>query len=118
MELELCNSHPGRRLATPTSEIAIGGKLGIDATKKMARSFKRHWPPLIIRLIKEAMNAKADRFSGVKTCHGRRLATSHLMTGRTDERRTTSRKPACRNAEAIPVQAKTSGIGFFLGSTG
>src|SRR5678815_4872945 len=46
------------------------------------------------------------------------LATSHLMTGRTDERRTTSRKPACRNADAIPVQAKTSGIGFFLGSTG
>ena len=31
-----------------TSEIAIGSKLGIDATKKIAgEGFKREWPPLI-----------------------------------------------------------------------
>jgi 4-hydroxy-3-polyprenylbenzoate decarboxylase len=31
-----------------TSEIAIGSKLGIDATKKLpSEGFKRPWPPLI-----------------------------------------------------------------------
>jgi len=31
-----------------TSEIAIGSKLGIDATKKiLGEGFKRPWPPLI-----------------------------------------------------------------------
>ncbi len=31
-----------------TSEIAIGSKLGIDATKKIpGEGFKRAWPPLI-----------------------------------------------------------------------
>jgi 4-hydroxy-3-polyprenylbenzoate decarboxylase len=31
-----------------TSEIAIGSKLGIDATKKLpGEGFKRVWPPLI-----------------------------------------------------------------------
>ena len=31
-----------------TSEIAIGSKLGIDATKKLpGEGFKRAWPPLI-----------------------------------------------------------------------
>jgi len=31
-----------------TSEIAIGTKLGIDATKKIpGEGFKRPWPPLI-----------------------------------------------------------------------
>ena len=31
-----------------TSEIAIGSKLGIDATKKLpGEGFQRRWPPLI-----------------------------------------------------------------------
>jgi 4-hydroxy-3-polyprenylbenzoate decarboxylase len=31
-----------------TSELAIGTKMGIDATKKLAgEGFKREWPPLI-----------------------------------------------------------------------
>jgi 3-polyprenyl-4-hydroxybenzoate decarboxylase len=31
-----------------TSEIAIGSKLGIDATKKLSgEGFKRPWPPLV-----------------------------------------------------------------------
>ena len=31
-----------------TSEMAIGSKLGIDATKKLpGEGFKRPWPPLI-----------------------------------------------------------------------
>jgi 4-hydroxy-3-polyprenylbenzoate decarboxylase len=31
-----------------TSEIACGGKLGVDATKKLpGEGFKRPWPPLI-----------------------------------------------------------------------
>jgi 3-polyprenyl-4-hydroxybenzoate decarboxylase len=31
-----------------TSEMAIGGKLGIDATKKLpGEGFKHPWPPLI-----------------------------------------------------------------------
>src|SRR5262245_46455463 len=45
-------------------------------------------------------------------------AVSILMMGRPGARRATSLKPALRKAEAIPVQAKTSGIGSFLGSTG
>ena len=55
----LCaNTDPGRDtlltrgpadvLDHATSEIAVGGKLGIDATKKLAgEGFKRAWPPLI-----------------------------------------------------------------------
>ena len=33
---------------TATSEMAVGSKLGIDATKKLpGEGFKRTWPPLI-----------------------------------------------------------------------
>jgi len=39
---------PSRVLDHATSEIAIGSKLGIDATKKLpGESFKRPWTPLI-----------------------------------------------------------------------
>jgi 4-hydroxy-3-polyprenylbenzoate decarboxylase len=39
---------PADVLDHATSEIAIGSKLGIDATKKLAgEGFKRPWPPLI-----------------------------------------------------------------------
>src|SRR5262245_22731379 len=46
------------------------------------------------------------------------VALSILMSGRLEERRATSLKPALRKADPIPVQANTSGIGSFLGSTG
>ena len=42
-----------------TSEIAIGSKLGIDATKKIpGEGFKRPWPPLIKmdEAVREAIN--------------------------------------------------------------
>jgi len=39
---------PADVLDHATSEIAIGSKLGIDATKKLlGEGFKRPWPPLI-----------------------------------------------------------------------
>jgi 4-hydroxy-3-polyprenylbenzoate decarboxylase len=39
---------PADVLDHATSEIAIGGKLGFDATKKLpGEGFKRPWPPLI-----------------------------------------------------------------------
>ncbi|MBL6765022.1 MAG: UbiD family decarboxylase [Verrucomicrobiae bacterium] len=39
---------PADVLDHATSEIAVGGKLGIDATKKLSgEGFKREWPPLI-----------------------------------------------------------------------
>ena len=39
---------PSDVLDHATSEIAIGTKLGIDATRKLAgEGFKRPWPPLI-----------------------------------------------------------------------
>ena len=40
------------------------------------------------------------------------------MIGRVSERRATSRNRALRYALAIPVKAKTGGIGLFFGSTG
>ncbi len=43
-----------------TSEIAIGSKLGIDATKKPpGEGFKRPWPPLI--KMDESVKAKMER---------------------------------------------------------
>jgi 4-hydroxy-3-polyprenylbenzoate decarboxylase len=49
-----------------TSEIAIGSKLGIDATKKIpGEGFKRAWPPLI--KMDEAVKAKVEKlFNGNK----------------------------------------------------
>jgi len=39
---------PADVLDHATSEIAVGTKLGIDATRKLAgEGFKRRWPPLI-----------------------------------------------------------------------
>jgi 4-hydroxy-3-polyprenylbenzoate decarboxylase len=39
---------PADVLDHATSELAIGTKMGIDATKKLAgEGFKREWPPLI-----------------------------------------------------------------------
>ena len=43
-----------------TSEIAIGSKLGIDATKKLpGEGFKRPWPPLI--KMDAAVKAKVEK---------------------------------------------------------
>jgi len=39
---------PADVLDHATNEMAIGGKMGIDATRKLAgEGFKRSWPPLI-----------------------------------------------------------------------
>jgi len=52
---------PSDALDYATSEIAIGSKLGIDATKKIAgEGFKREWPPLI--KMDEAVKAKVESF--------------------------------------------------------
>jgi 4-hydroxy-3-polyprenylbenzoate decarboxylase len=51
---------PSDVLDHATSEIAIGTKLGIDATKKLpGEGFKRAWPPLI--KMDEAVKAKVDK---------------------------------------------------------
>ena len=48
-----------------TSEIAIGSKLGIDATKKLpGEGFKRPWPPLI--RMDENVRKKMDSLFGRK----------------------------------------------------
>ena len=50
---------PSDVLDHATSEMAIGSKLGIDATKKLSgEGFKRTWPPLI--KMDEAVKAKID----------------------------------------------------------
>ena len=44
----ILTKRPADVLNHATSEIAIGTKLGIDATRKLAgEGFKRPWPPLI-----------------------------------------------------------------------
>lgn len=43
-----------------TSEIAIGSKLGFDATQKLqGEGFKRPWPPLI--KMDESVKAKVEK---------------------------------------------------------
>jgi 4-hydroxy-3-polyprenylbenzoate decarboxylase len=54
---------PADVLDHATSEIAIGTKLGIDATRKLAgEGFKRTWPPLI--RMDEATRKKIGVLSG------------------------------------------------------
>ena len=56
---------PSDVLDHATSEIAIGSKLGIDATKKLpGEGFKRPWPPLI--RMDENVRKKVDALFGVK----------------------------------------------------
>ena len=51
---------PSDVLDHATSEIAIGSKRGIDATKKIAgEGFKRDWPPLI--KMDESVKAKVEK---------------------------------------------------------
>ncbi len=51
---------PSDVLDHATSEIAMGSKLGLDATRKLpGEGFKRSWPPLI--KMDEAVKAKMDR---------------------------------------------------------
>jgi len=57
-----------------TSEIAIGSKLGIDATKKISgEGFKRPWPPLI--KMDAAVKAKVERLLDVQI-HDKLLTNS------------------------------------------
>jgi 4-hydroxy-3-polyprenylbenzoate decarboxylase len=52
---------PADVLDHATSEMAMGSKLGIDATKKLpGEGFKRPWPPLI--KMDEAVLAKVGRW--------------------------------------------------------
>jgi 4-hydroxy-3-polyprenylbenzoate decarboxylase len=54
---------PADVLDHATSEIAIGSKLGIDATKKLpGEGFKRSWPPLI--KMDESVKAKVGKLFG------------------------------------------------------
>jgi len=54
---------PSDVLDHATSEIAIGSKMGFDATKKIpGEGFKRAWPPLI--KMDEAVKAKVEKFFG------------------------------------------------------
>lgn len=57
---------PSDVLDHATSEIAIGSKLGIDATKKLpGEGFKRRWPPLI--KMDEDVRKKVDALFGAKS---------------------------------------------------
>jgi 4-hydroxy-3-polyprenylbenzoate decarboxylase len=54
---------PSDVLDHATSEIAIGSKMGFDATKKIpGEGFKRAWPPLI--KMDEAVKAKVEKLFG------------------------------------------------------
>lgn len=54
---------PADVLDHATSEIAVGSKLGVDATKKLpGEGFKRNWPPLI--RMDEAVQRKVDSLTG------------------------------------------------------
>lgn len=54
---------PSDVLDHATSELAVGSKLGIDATKKLpGEGFKRNWPPLI--KMDEAVRRKVDQLMG------------------------------------------------------
>ena len=54
---------PSDVLDHATSEMAIGSKLGIDATKKLpGEGFKRAWPPLI--RMDDAVKAKVEKLFG------------------------------------------------------
>jgi len=54
---------PADVLDHATSEIAIGSKLGIDATRKLpGEGFKRPWPPLI--KMDESVKAKVEKLLG------------------------------------------------------
>jgi 4-hydroxy-3-polyprenylbenzoate decarboxylase len=55
---------PADVLDHATSEIAIGSKLGIDATRKLAgEGFKRPWPPLI--KMDEVVKARVKKITGL-----------------------------------------------------
>ena len=59
----LMTKGPADVLDHATSEIAMGGKLGIDATKKLpGEGFRRNWPPLIT--MDEAVSKRLDTVYG------------------------------------------------------
>ncbi len=59
----LFTKDPSDVLDHATSEIAMGSKLGIDATKKLpGESFKRPWPPLL--KMNAAVKAKVETLPG------------------------------------------------------
>jgi 4-hydroxy-3-polyprenylbenzoate decarboxylase len=59
----LLTKGPADVLDHATSEIAVGGKLGIDATKKLpGEGFRRSWPPLIT--MDDSVAQRLDRLLG------------------------------------------------------
>ncbi len=59
----LMTKGPADVLDHATSQIAMGGKLGIDATKKLpGEGFRRNWPPLIT--MDEAVSKRLDTVHG------------------------------------------------------
>jgi 4-hydroxy-3-polyprenylbenzoate decarboxylase len=59
----LLTKGPADVLDHATSEIAVGGKLGIDATKKLpGEGFRRSWPPLIT--MDDSVVQRLDRLLG------------------------------------------------------
>ena len=61
----LFTKSPSDVLDHATSEIAMGSKLGIDATKKLpGEGFKRPWPPLI--KMDEAVKSKVENLFNPK----------------------------------------------------
>ena len=63
MKSLLVKYYPTDALDHATSEMAIGSKLGINATKKLSgEGFKRAWPPLI--KMDAAVKAKVGRLYG------------------------------------------------------
>jgi len=54
---------PADVLDHATSELAVGSKLGIDATQKLpGEGFRRRWPPLI--KMDEAVKTRVKKFMG------------------------------------------------------
>ncbi|HEY9171703.1 MAG TPA: hypothetical protein VI136_05405 [Verrucomicrobiae bacterium] len=54
---------PAAVLDRPTSEIASGSKLGLDATKKLpGEGFKHPWPPFL--KMDESVKAKVEKLAG------------------------------------------------------
>jgi 3-polyprenyl-4-hydroxybenzoate decarboxylase len=77
---------PADVLDHATSEIAIGTKLGIDATHKLAgEGFKRPWPPLIKmdETVRKKIDALCNRRNGstrAYACRFRRPRRNHVRT--------------------------------------
>ncbi len=86
---------PADVLDHATSEIAVGSKLGLDATRKLAgEGFKRQWPPLI--KMEEAVKAKVRGMLG--EAEGVEAETGASKTG--------AGRVECRYVKTCPLFAR------------